>query len=105
MEDMAINVTVDVMLAKRNGAFREGWFYYCESFYFEKMGKQKRFVFSTLEAICKTLDCEPGDILEYKGDEETLNKVVPIISEIFPINIETIPINCIRPFKRTSFVR
>jgi len=36
MEDMAINVTVDVMLAKRNGAFREGWFYYCESFYFEK---------------------------------------------------------------------
>jgi len=31
---------------------------------------QSRF-FSTLEAICKTLDCQPGDILEYKGDEDT----------------------------------
>ncbi|HBS43396.1 MAG TPA: transcriptional regulator, partial [Paenibacillus sp.] len=27
--------------------------------------------FSTLEAICKTLDCQPGDILEYKSDGDT----------------------------------
>ncbi|MEH7389329.1 helix-turn-helix domain-containing protein [Bacillus sp. JJ1474] len=27
--------------------------------------------FSTLEAICKALDCQPGDILEYKNDEDT----------------------------------
>ena len=31
-----------------------------------KTGKVKAVRFSTLEAICKTLDCQPGDILEYK---------------------------------------
>ncbi|MGE7954875.1 helix-turn-helix domain-containing protein [Lysinibacillus xylanilyticus] len=36
-----------------------------------KNGKAKAVRFSTLEAICKTLDCQPGDILEYKGDEDT----------------------------------
>ena len=35
-----------------------------------KTGKAKAIRFSTLEAICKELDCQPGDILEYKeGDE------------------------------------
>ena len=33
-----------------------------------KNGKAKAIRFSTLEAICKALDCQPGDILEYKGD-------------------------------------
>ena len=32
-----------------------------------KNGKAKAIRFSTLEAICKALDCQPGDILEYKG--------------------------------------
>ena len=36
-----------------------------------KNGKAKGVRFSTLEAICKTLDCRPGDILEYKSDEDT----------------------------------
>jgi len=36
-----------------------------------KNGKAKAVRFSTLEAICKTLDCQPGDILEYKNDEDT----------------------------------
>jgi len=31
-----------------------------------KKGKAKAIRFSTLEAICKALDCQPGDILEYK---------------------------------------
>ncbi|NDV57695.1 helix-turn-helix transcriptional regulator [Bacteroides sp. 519] len=31
-----------------------------------KTGKAKAIRFSTLEAICKELDCQPGDILEYK---------------------------------------
>ncbi|PEN36932.1 helix-turn-helix domain-containing protein, partial [Bacillus toyonensis] len=35
-----------------------------------KNGKAKAVRFSTLEAICKTLNCQPGDILEYKRDEE-----------------------------------
>lgn len=33
--------------------------------------KAKAVRFSTLAAICKTLDCQPGDILEYKSDEDT----------------------------------
>ena len=35
-----------------------------------KTGKAKAIRFSTLEAICKVLVCQPGDILEYKDDEE-----------------------------------
>ena len=34
-----------------------------------KNGKVSAIRFSTLEAICKTLDCQPGDILEYKNDD------------------------------------
>ena len=33
-----------------------------------KTGKAKAVRFSTLEAICKELDCQPGDILEYRED-------------------------------------
>jgi putative transcriptional regulator len=33
-----------------------------------KNGKAKAIRFSTLEAICKALDCQPGDILEYRND-------------------------------------
>lgn len=35
-----------------------------------KKGKAKAIRFSTLEAICKALDCQPGDILEYQEDKE-----------------------------------
>jgi putative transcriptional regulator len=34
-----------------------------------KNGKAKAIRFSTLEAICKALDCQPGDILEYRHDQ------------------------------------
>ena len=34
-----------------------------------KTGKMKGIRFETLEAICKVLDCQPGDIMEYKADE------------------------------------
>lgn len=34
-----------------------------------KKGKAKAIRFSTLELLCKTLDCQPGDILEYEADE------------------------------------
>ena len=34
-----------------------------------KTGKAKAVRFSTLDAICKALDCTPGDILEYRNDE------------------------------------
>ena len=35
-----------------------------------KNGKARAIRFSTLEAICKALDCQPGDILEYRSDEQ-----------------------------------
>lgn len=35
-----------------------------------KNGKVSAIRFSTLEAICEALSCQPGDILEYKSDEE-----------------------------------
>lgn len=35
-----------------------------------KTGKAKAVRFSTLEAICKALNCQPGDLLEYAKDEE-----------------------------------
>ncbi len=35
-----------------------------------KTGKAKAISFSTLEAICKVLNCQPGDILEFKEDEK-----------------------------------
>ena len=38
-----------------------------------KTGKAKAIRFSTLEAICKELDCQPGDILEYQNEESVTN--------------------------------
>ena len=35
-----------------------------------KTGKARAVRFSTLESICRVLDCQPGDILEYRPDEE-----------------------------------
>ena len=40
-----------------------------------KTGKVKAVRFSTLEAICEELNCQPGDILEYVGDKNESNKV------------------------------
>lgn len=39
-----------------------------------KSGKAKAIRFSTLEAICKVLECKPGDILDYEQDNTTNNK-------------------------------
>ena len=51
-----------------------------------KTGKAKAIRFSTLEAICRALDCQPGDILEYvEGDEQ---KGKPVISLHLFIYIE-----------------
>lgn len=36
-----------------------------------KTGKVKAIRFSTLDAICKMLECQPGDILEYQDDKQT----------------------------------
>ena len=65
---MSIIVNVDVMMAKRKMssvelAVKIGITQANLSIL--KTGKAKAIRFSTLEAICKALDCQPGDILEY----------------------------------------
>lgn len=70
---MAIIVNVDVMLAKRKMssqtlAARVGITQANLSIL--KTGKAKAVRFSTLSAICRELDCQPGDILEYIDDED-----------------------------------
>ena len=71
-----IVINIDIMLAKRKMSVTE---------LTEKVGitmanlsilkndKAKAIRFSTLEAICEALDCQPGDILEYR-DDKMLNK-------------------------------
>ena len=69
---MAIIINVDVMLAKRKMSvteLSERVGITMANLSILKNGKAKAVRFSTLEAICKTLDCQPGDILEYKNDE------------------------------------
>ena len=69
---MSIIVNVDVMLAKRkmtSGELAEKIGITQANLSILKTGKAKAVRFSTLEAICMALDCQPGDILEYKRDE------------------------------------
>ena len=66
---MSIEVNLDVMLAKRKMSMTElsekvG--ITMANLSILKTGKAKAIRFSTLESICKVLDCQPGDILEYK---------------------------------------
>jgi putative transcriptional regulator len=68
---MAIIVNLDVMLAKRKMRSKE----LAEiigittaNLSILKSGKAKAIRFSTLEAICEALDCQPADILEYKNE-------------------------------------
>ena len=73
---MPIIVNVDVMLAKRkmpSGVLAEKIGITAANMSILKTGKAKAIRFSTLNAICKALDCQPGDILEYRpgpDDEE-----------------------------------
>ena len=65
---MAIVVNLDVMMAKRKMSLNElseKVDLTLANLSILKTGKAKAVRFSTLEAICKVLDCQPGDILEY----------------------------------------
>jgi putative transcriptional regulator len=69
---MAIIVNLDVMMAKRKMSLNElsekvGLT--LSNLSILKTGKAKAIRFSTLEAICETLNCQPGDILEYTNDD------------------------------------
>ena len=69
---MAIIVNLDVMLAKRkmsSGELAERIGITQANLSILKTGKAKAVRFSTLEAICRALDCQPGDILEFTRDK------------------------------------
>ena len=69
---MAIIVNLDVMLAKRkmsSGELAERIGITQATLSILKTGKAKAVRFSTLEAICQALDCQPGDILEFTRDK------------------------------------
>ncbi|MCQ2056582.1 MAG: helix-turn-helix transcriptional regulator [Bacteroidaceae bacterium] len=66
---MSIIVNVDVMLARRkmsSGQLAVKVGITQANLSILKTGKAKAIRFSTLNAICKALDCQPGDILEYR---------------------------------------
>ena len=67
-----IYVNLDVMLAKRRMSLTqlsEKIGLTIANLSVLKTGKAKAVRFSTLDAICKALDCQPGDILEFREDE------------------------------------
>ncbi|HFU4565381.1 TPA: helix-turn-helix domain-containing protein [Bacillus cereus] len=71
---MTIIINIDVMLAQRKMSvteLSEKVGITMANLSILKNGKAKAVRFSTLEAICKALECQPGDILEYKNDENT----------------------------------
>jgi putative transcriptional regulator len=71
---LAIIINIDVMLAKRKMSvteLTEKVGITMANLSILKNGKAKAIRFSTLEAICKALDCQPGDILEFRNEEES----------------------------------
>ena len=75
---MSIIVNLDVMMAKRKMSLNElseRVELTLSNLSILKTGKAKAIRFSTLDAICKALDCQPGDILEYDNkDKRTTNR-------------------------------
>ena len=70
---MPIIVNLDVMMAKRKislGDLAEKIDRTPANLSILKTGKAKAIRFSTLEAICRELNCQPGDILEYREEGE-----------------------------------
>ena len=70
---MPIIVNLDVMMAKRKislNELSERVGLTLSNLSILKTGKAKAIRFSTLEAICRALDCQPSDILEYVNDEK-----------------------------------
>lgn len=71
-QDMAIIINIDVVMAKRKmslGELAERVDITPANLSILKNGKAKAVRFSTLEAICRELDCQPGDIIEYRPEE------------------------------------
>ena len=69
---MALIINLDVMMVKRKmslGELSERVDITQANLSILKNGKARAIRFTTLEAICRELDCQPGDIIEYRADE------------------------------------
>ena len=69
---MAIIINLDIMMAKRklsSGELAEKVGITQANLSILKTNKARAIRFSTLEKICEVLECQPGDILEYRSDE------------------------------------
>lgn len=74
MNNLAIIINIDVMLAKRKMSvteLSERVGITMANLSILKNGKAKAIRLTTLDAICKALECQPGDLLEYRNDEGT----------------------------------
>jgi putative transcriptional regulator len=70
---MAIVVNLDIMLARRKMRLTDlsaAVDISLANLSILKTGRARAIRFSTLEVLCRTLDCQPGDILEYQPEEE-----------------------------------
>ena len=70
---MAIIVNIDVMLARRkmsSGELAEKMGITPANLSILKTGKAKALRITTLDSLCRCLDCQPGDLLEYRDEEE-----------------------------------
>jgi len=73
---MSIIINLDVMMAKRKmslNTLSERVGLTLSNLSILKQGKAKAIRFSTLEAICQVLDCQPGDILEFQNEPNQLD--------------------------------
>lgn len=74
---MAIVINLDVMMAKRKMGLTElskEVDVTMANLSILKNNKAKAIRFTTLEAICRVLDCQPGDIMEYVPDEDAASE-------------------------------
>jgi putative transcriptional regulator len=75
---MAINVTLDVMMARRKmrlNDLADAVGVSIQNLSILKTGKARAVRFSTLSALCRALDCQPGDILAFEpGENDELDK-------------------------------
>ena len=76
---MSIVVNLDVVMAKRKIRLKElsekvG--ISMTNLSLLKTGKAKGIRFTTLDAICKALDCQPGDILEYRNENSPVSQIL-----------------------------
>ena len=75
---MAIRVNLDLVLVKRRmklSELAEAIDIALPNLSILKTNKARAIRFSTLENICRVLDCQPGDLLEYLPDEEKANRI------------------------------